>query len=125
MAADVSEGMDASTMTIAAEVVPGVEPARVEARIFELLAELRSRPPDAEELERCRQIAVADWVFGHEKVHQQALSVGVALAQFDLEYLDLHMERLLATGPARLHEVAEAYLRPERGSVVGWSLPKS
>lgn len=125
VAADISEGLDASTLTIAAEVVPGVEPARVEARIFELLAELRSQPPDAEELERCRQIAVADWVFGHEKVHQQALSVGVALALFDLEYLDLHMERLLATGPARLHEVAEAYLRPERGSVVGWSLPKS
>jgi zinc protease len=125
VSSDLSEGMDASMMTIAAEVVPGVEPHRVEARVLELLADLRHNPPDAEELERCRQIAVADWVFGHEKVHQQALSVGVALAQFDLEYLDLHLERLLATNTTSLLAAAERYLRPERGSIVGWSLPKS
>jgi zinc protease len=125
VSSDLSEGMDASMMTFAAEVVPGVEPARVEARVLELLADLRHNPPDAEELDRCRQIAVADWVFGHEKVHQQALSVGVALAQFDLEYLDLHLERLLATNTTSLLAAAERYLRPERGSIVGWSLPKS
>lgn len=125
VSADLSEGMDASLMTVTAEVVPGVEPARVEARVFELLADLRTHPPDEEEMERCRQIAVADWVFGHEKVHQQALSVGIALALFDLEYLDLHLERLLATDTGRLLEVADRYLRPEHGCVVGWSLPKS
>ena len=125
VSSDLSEGMDASMMTFTAEVVPGVEPARVEARVLEIVADLRRQPPDEAELERCRQIAVADWVFGHEKVHQQALSVGLALAQFDLEYLDLHLERLLATGTDRLLEVAERYLRPERGSVIGWSLPKS
>jgi zinc protease len=123
--ADLSEGLDASLLTVAAEVVPGVEPARVEARVLELIEELRRNSLREEELERCRQIASADWVFGHEKVHQQALSVGLALALFDLEYLDLHMERLLATDADRLAEVTDRYLRPERGAVVGWSLPKS
>jgi hypothetical protein len=123
--ADLSEGMDASMMTVAAEVVPGVDPARVEARVLELLADLRRRPPGEEELERSRQIAVADWVFGHEKVHQQALSVGIALGLFDLEHLDLHLERLLAAGSGHLLEAADRYLRPERGGVIGWSLPKS
>ena len=123
--ADLSEGMDASMMTIAAEVVPGVDPARVEARLLELLEDLRRHPPGEEELERCRRIAAADWVFGHEKVHQQALSVGVALALFDLEHLDLHLERLLAAGVGHLVEAADRYLRPERGAVMGWSLPKS
>ena len=122
--ADLSEGLDASMMTIAAEVVPGVDPARVEARVLELLADLRRRPPGEEELERSRQIAVADWVFGHEKVHQQALSVGIALGLFDLEHLDLHLERLLAAGTSHLLDVAERYLCPERGGVIGWSLPK-
>ncbi|HEY7215107.1 MAG TPA: pitrilysin family protein [Thermoanaerobaculia bacterium] len=122
--ADLSEGLDASMMTIAAEVVPGVDPARVEARVRELLEDLRRHPPDEEELERCRQIAAADWVFGHEKVHQQARSVGIALGLFDLEHLDLHLERLLAAGAGHLLEVADRYLRPERG-VIGWSLPKS
>lgn len=122
---DISEGLDASMLTVAAEVVPGVEPARVEARVLELIEDVRRNPPDEEELERCRRIVAADWVFGHEKVHQQALSAGMALALFDLRHLDVQMDRMLATSAERLAEVAERYLHPERGSVVGWSLPKS
>jgi zinc protease len=124
-AADLSEGLDASMMTIAVEVVPGIEPARVEARVLELIADLFRNPPGEEELERCRQIAAADWVFGHEKVHQQAVSAGLAMALFDLEHLDRHLDQILATGPDRLLEVADRYLHPERGGVAGWSLPKS
>ncbi len=123
--ADLSEGLDASLISFAAEVVPGVEPARVEARVLELIAEVRTRPPSEEELERCRQMAAADWVFGHEKVHQQAVSAGLAMAIFDLGHLDRHLVQLLATTTDRLLEVADLYLRPERGGVVGWSLPKA
>src|SRR5262249_48302950 len=114
-AADLSEGLDASLMSVAAEVVPGVDPARVEARVLELIADVRRPPPGEEELERCRRGAAADWVFGHEKVHQQAVSAGLAAATFDLGHLDRHLEQLLATGTDRLLEVADRYLRPERG----------
>lgn len=124
VAADLSEGLDASRFTIVAEVVPGIEPARVEARVLELLADLRSRPAGEEELARSRQIAVADWVFGHEKIHQQAISVGIALALFDLDHLDRHLEGLRATGAERLQEAAARYLDPARGGIVGWSLPR-
>ncbi|MFL6193144.1 MAG: M16 family metallopeptidase [Thermoanaerobaculia bacterium] len=123
--ADISEGLDASLFTVSGEVVPGVDPARVEARVLEILAELRSNPPGEEEIERCRRLSVADWVFEHEKVHQQAVSVGVALALFNLEFIDLHVEHLLATGADRLLDVAERCLRPERGAIMGWSLPKA
>jgi zinc protease len=125
LAADVTEGMDASQITITAEVVPGIEPARVEERLFWHIAEMVRTPPDEEEVERARQISYADWVFGHEKVHQQALSAGLALALFDLDHIDRQMERLLATGGDRLHEMAVRYLRPEESAVLGWSLPRS
>jgi hypothetical protein len=68
---------------------------------------------------------MADWVFEHEKVHQQAVSVGLALALFDLPFLDLHLDDVLATDAGRIQEVAERYLHPERGSIMGWSLPKA
>ncbi|HWM94253.1 MAG TPA: pitrilysin family protein [Thermoanaerobaculia bacterium] len=123
-AADVTESLDASQITVAAEVVPGIEPGRVEAEVLRLLEEAASAPPTAEELERARQIATADWVFGHEKVHQQALSAGLALAVFDLEHLDRHLKLLLETDAGRVQEVAARYLRPERGGVLGWSLPR-
>lgn len=125
ISADISESLDASQIILAAEVVPGVEPARVEARLLELVADLERNPPTAEEMERARQIAMADWVFGHEKVHQQALSVGIALTLFDLEHLDRHLAGVLAAGPEQVLDVAARYLRPENGGVLGWSLPKS
>ncbi|HEX5717723.1 MAG TPA: pitrilysin family protein [Thermoanaerobaculia bacterium] len=125
VSADLTESLDASQVTIAAEVVPGVEPVRVEAEILRLLEETVSAPPGADELERARQITTADWVFGHERVHQQALSAGLALAVFDLGHLDRHLRLLLETGADRVYEVASRYLRPERGGVLGWSLPRA
>jgi zinc protease len=124
IAAELSESLDASQITVAAEVVPGVEPERVEAEVLRLLAEVLISPPSEEEIERARQIATADWVFGHERVHQQALSAGLALAIFDLEHLDRHLRGLMEAGNDRLLEVASRYLRPERGGVLGWSLPR-
>lgn len=124
LTADLSDGMDASFLTIAGEVVPEVEPERVEARVLALLAEIFTDPPSDEELERSRRIAHADWVFEHEKMHQQALSLGQALALFDLDHLDLHLRQVADTGRDRFLEVADRYLRPERGGVLGWSLPK-
>ncbi len=124
VAADLSESLDASQITIGAEVVPGIEPERVEAELLRLLAEVLAAPLQDEELERSRQIATADWVFGHERVHQQALSAGLALAVFDLGHLERHLRQLVEAGPERLFEVANQYLQPDRGGVLGWSLPR-
>jgi zinc protease len=124
VSADLSEGLDASQVMVAAEVVPGVEPAKVEARVLALIAELCASPPPAEELDRAKRIAEADWVFGHEKVHQQALSVGLALSLFDLDHVDRQLDKLVAAGPQELCAAAARFLRPEAGAVLGWSLPK-
>jgi zinc protease len=125
VSADLSESLDASQLSITAEVVPGVEPERVEAEVFRLLDDLMRNPPSEEEVERARQISTADWVFGHERVHQQAISLGLAATLFDLDYLDRHLQGLLAAGPERVLEVVSRYLRPERGAVLGWSLPRA
>ncbi|HVR95242.1 MAG TPA: pitrilysin family protein [Thermoanaerobaculia bacterium] len=122
-ATDLSEGLDASLLTLVAEVVPGVEPEKVEERLQAHIDDVLRTPPEPDEVERARQIAVADWVFGHEKVHQQAMSAGMSLALFDPEHIDRYMGSLVATGPEELHEVALRYLRPERSAVLGWSLP--
>ena len=125
ISADLSESMDASQVTIGAEVVPGIEPARVEAEVLRVLDDFLRDPPSEEEIDRAKQIATADWVFGHERVHQQAISVGMAMTLFDLDHLDRHLRGLLATGRERMQEVASRYLRPERSAVLGWSLPRA
>jgi len=124
VSADLSESLDASQISIAAEVVPGIEPERVEAEVLRLLADLATNAPTPEEVERARQIATADWVFGHEKVHQQAISLGLSATLFDLDYVDRHLAGLLTASPEQVRDVISRYLRPERGAVLGWSLPR-
>ncbi|HXU45116.1 MAG TPA: pitrilysin family protein [Thermoanaerobaculia bacterium] len=122
ISADLSDNLDAGHLGISAELIPGVEPARAEAALFAAIAERLSEPPAEDDLVRARQIAVADWVFDHEKVHQQAVSAAVATALF---VPDLHSRRLaamIAATPERVLEAADRYLRPDRGAVLGWSV---
>jgi zinc protease len=110
-------------LAIAAEVLPGVEPPRVEAALLGELARLREAPPAPEEIARARQVLLADWAIGHERIHQQALTVGAALALFDIRHPERSLAATLACGAEPLHAVARRRLDPERGAVLGWSLP--
>ena len=123
--AELHETLDPGAVAVALEVVPGVEPARVEAEVLEQIDRLRREGPSAAEVARAKRIIVADWVFAHEKVFQQAFLAGTALALFDLEHPWRYFERLLSAEVDRLEEVAERYLRPEAGGVLGWSLPRT
>ena len=123
--ADITESLDVGHLTFAAEVVPGIEPERVEGELLRLLAELVDAAPEPAEVERARQMVLADWVLHHERVEHQALSLAISLALFDAEHLDRQMRRLVDAGPEALHDAARRYLRPERGGVLGWSLPRA
>jgi zinc protease len=119
---DVIEADMPGALTIACELLPGVEPARVEAALFAELARLRQEPPTVVELERAKRIVLADWFFGHERVHQQAIAVGFALAQGDLEQPLRQLREVQATSGEECLRAAERGLDPQRSSVVAWSL---
>jgi len=123
VSADLSESLDASQVTVAAEVVPGVEPGRVEAELLRLLGEVLTSPLPEEELERARQIATADWVFGHEKVHQQALSAGLALTVFDLDHLDRTCGSCWRPAPTGCARLPRAICRPSAAACSGGPCP--
>ena len=132
VSADLGETVDEGSLTISMELVPGVAPARVEERLLDELAKLAggggggngaAALPD-EELERVRRVFFADWVFAHERVHQQALVAGYGLALFDLGHLDRELRAALSAGRERVLEVAARYLQVQSGAVLGWSLPR-
>jgi zinc protease len=123
--ADLSESVEPGTFTVSCELVPGADPARVEALVAGELTALASgaRPPSAAELERARRVTAADWVFGHDKVHQQALAAGFALALFDLRHSEREMAQALAAGAADVAAAAGRHL-DLAAAVVGWSRPR-
>lgn len=124
ISADLNESVDPSALSLALEVLPGIEPERAEEALLTEIRRLRENPPTEEEVERSKKIALADWIFDHEKVHQQAFLVGTALALFDIDHPWRYHEDFLATTADDLVDVAERYLRFERGGVLGWSLPQ-
>jgi zinc protease len=123
LSAGLAENALASSFTMAAEVLPGVEPAEIERRIVAELADLAARPVADAELDRARQVFLADWVFGQERIHQQGLAAGVALALFDLGQPDRLLRAALEAEPADLSRVAARWLDVECG-VAGLSLPE-
>ncbi len=124
ISADLHETVDPGAVAIALEVVPGVEPARVEAEVLRQIDLLRREGPSAAEVARAKRIISADWVFAHEKVFQQAFLAGSALALFDLEHPWRYFEQLLAAEAGDLEGAAERYLQPAASGVLGWSLPR-
>ena len=72
-------------------------------------------------MERCRRIFLCDWVYGSERVEQQAMIVGQATTLFEPGQPELQLGRALASGREELLSAARRYLDPERSGVVGWS----
>lgn len=121
---DLGETVSDGCLVMAAEVIPGIEPARVEELVFAEMRRLVSEPPSEEELARARRMVHADWLFGHEKVDQQAFLIGAALALYDAEHPWRAQERLLHADRDELAAVAERWIAGlENRAVVGWSLP--
>jgi predicted Zn-dependent peptidase len=124
VSADLSSSLEHGALAVAAELLPGVEPERVEAELFQRLDAALRGGVSIEELERARRTYEADWIFGHERIHQRALTLASALAHFDADFPRRHLERVLAADLEQVLAVGREVLRFDSG-VLGWSLPES
>jgi zinc protease len=121
---EITETVEPSMAAVAAELLPAVEPREVEERVIDELERISAAGLEPWEIEQARRILVADWVFGMERIHQQALAAGMAVSLFDEDYPERHLRRALDCSDAELAEVAARWIRPGESSVTGWSLPE-
>lgn len=123
ISADVSELEHAGHWSLALEVLPGVEPQRVEDTVLAELAALAVEPPTADELLRSQRQLLADWLFGHEKVEAQAFAAAHEEAFLGRGWSERTMERIAtATADDVADTVAElGSFDPSRGAALGWS----
>ncbi len=119
-----AEAEVAAHLACSFEILPGGDPGEVERRLEAELADLRDRLISDAELERGKQILLADWVFQQERIHQQAITAALALAQGDLEQPERLVRQALECDTAELQRLARRYLDPRAGSVLGLSLPE-
>ena len=123
VAADLAATLEPGALSIAAELLPGVEPERVEEELFRLLAAILGGDVESAQLERARRTYEADWIFGHERIHQRALTLASSIAHFDVEFPRRYLDRVLAGELDSVLAAGREVLRRDSG-VLGWSLPE-
>jgi zinc protease len=124
VSAELGAQLEPGALSIAAELLPGVLPERVEAELFRLLGAALDGGITAPELERSRRTYEADWIFGHERIHSRALTLASSLAHFDADFPRRYLERVLEADLDLVLGVGREVLRFDSG-VLGWSLPES
>ncbi|WP_199556380.1 M16 family metallopeptidase [Sandaracinobacteroides hominis] len=109
-----AQGM-AGIASISADVAPGVDPARVEARIDELLAEFLEHGPTADEVDRVAMRVVSGTVRGLEKVggfggKGVVLAEGLLYADNAADYRD-DLANFASATPGTVRAAARQWLR--------------
>lgn len=120
----VLDTLDTGCVTVTAEPGPGVTLDELEERVWATIASLVDRPPTADELERLRHLVVADWMFSHETIVEQALTASFWEACVDLEFPRRQIEAIMAVGAEEVVAAAASWLSVERDLVIGRCLPE-
>lgn len=116
--------LDPTLFEVGAALRPGVAPERVEAAILEELRRVGEEPVDAEELEKVRKQARAQWVYTADGVSPQAVLLGSTEVVADGDFLRNFWDKLSAVTPEAIRgAAARTFARENR--TVGWYFPEN
>jgi zinc protease len=115
--------LDPTLFEVGATLRPGVAPERVEAAILEELRRVGEEPIDAEELEKVRKQARAQWVYTADGVSPQAVLLGSTEVVADGDFLRNFWDKVSAVTPEAIRAAAAGtFARKNR--TVGWYFPE-
>jgi zinc protease len=109
--------------TVQLELVPGVEPERVEMLLREELSRLADEGPTEEELARSQARLEAAWRWEQEDLTGLSTGLGRAALWEDWRAWQDEHRAALAVSAADIGRVASLYL-VDRGLTAAWSLPR-
>ncbi len=114
-----SGALDTSTFRIWATPRPGVDPAAVEAALFEEIGRIRARAPDEDEVGRVRRRLLAEAVYAKDSLYGIARIFGTTLTSGGtVEDVESWPARIRAVTAERVHAEARAVLDPDT-AVIG------
>ena len=104
----------ASVLLVAVDVKPGIDPAAVEARVDQLLAEFRKAGPTADEVKRVATTAVGGRIRGLEQIggfggKAVALAEGTLYSN-DPGFYRVRLQQLANATPASVRAAANSYM---------------
>ena len=119
VSADSSEMVGPGMTVITAEAVPGADRARIEAVLW---GEIKKVATEVD-LQRARRLLLSDWVFGLERIGQQAALAGSVVTLFSEDFPSRFLDGVRCATVETVAAAARLYLDREERGVVGWSIP--
>jgi zinc protease len=117
------DAVDPTEFGLYANPRPGVEPARVEAAIGEVIATLLDTGVTEEEVARATRQMTAGAAFARDSLMGGARTIGATLAvDLPLEHVEQWPARIAAVTPERVVAAARAVLLRD-AAVTGWLMP--
>ncbi len=119
---DFSDTYDPYLWSVGAELLPRVEPRRVEDVLFEELERLGREPPPDEELRRAKNQCTFAFLSSFESPLDQAVQLGLMETLHRFEYWNDYCERIREVQPDQVCRLAGRYFQRAR-AVIGTLTP--
>ena len=115
MVVDIGAGYDLTAFDpglfiVAAQMRPGVTAAATQAEVEMEIAQLRDKPPSAEELQKAKNLEQAQYVFGQDSIFREAMLLGIYEMLGDYHLADTYLEGIDKVTAADVQRVAKKYL---------------
>lgn len=101
---------DPGLMWVSAQMRPGVKSDDVIAEVGRQLAELRSKPVSAEELQKAKNLEQAGFVFGQDSIFREAMELGLYQMLGNYKMVDQYLAGIDKVTAADVQRVARKYM---------------
>lgn len=118
---DNEQRRDHNLFQIYMELLPGKDPAKVEAVALEEIAKVTKEPVTDAELKRALNQVQSNFVFEQESAEGLASKIGQWVVQSDYQKLNGYLDAVAAVKAADVKEKAARYFT-DKNRTVGWSL---
>lgn len=113
-----SKQIDPSLFLLYGTLLPGKQPADLEAGLFAQIERLKTEPVSERELQKAKNQVEASFLFGQQKAEQVANVLGEAATLKDYKLANQVVGHVRAVTPQDVMRVAKTYFTKENRSVV-------
>lgn len=109
--------VDPSGFSIAAQLMPGVEPARLEREIDRLVDKVKTELISERELQKAKNQIEAAFIFAQDSIYGQAMKIGFYEVAGGWRQMDNYLDGIRQVTREDVRRVAKQYLDPDRRTV--------
>ncbi len=109
--------VDPSGFSIAAQLMPGVEPARLEREIDRLVDKAKTELISERELQKAKNQIEAAFIFAQDSIYGQAMKIGFYEVAGGWRQMESYLDGIRKVTREDVRRVAKQYLDPDRRTV--------